>query len=233
MQYFGGKSRLSKRIAEYLESVRKDNQPYFEPFVGGANVVTKMSGKRYASDNNQYLIKLYQLVRDNTIELPDTISEDEYKYYKNLDAILDYDMAMKAFVGVGCSFGGKWFGGYARSNKGQDYCSKAKISLVKARLDDISFKHISYIDCNPKNMLIYCDPPYQKATNGYLHKEFSNELFWETMREWSQCNDVYISEYNAPDDFEMITFFQHLLRVRAKKGCAARIEGLFKLKEKV
>ena len=32
MQYLGGKSKIRKQIAAFLESLRKPNQVYFEPF---------------------------------------------------------------------------------------------------------------------------------------------------------------------------------------------------------
>jgi len=35
MRYLGGKSKIRKQIATFLESVRKDNQTYYEPFCGG------------------------------------------------------------------------------------------------------------------------------------------------------------------------------------------------------
>ena len=36
-----------------------------------------------------------------------------------------------SFVGFGCSFAGKWFGGYARSNDKRNYAKMAKNSLNK------------------------------------------------------------------------------------------------------
>lgn len=50
MQYLGGKSKTRKQISAFLESVRKPDQTYFEPFVGGAWVLQEMRGKRIASD---------------------------------------------------------------------------------------------------------------------------------------------------------------------------------------
>lgn len=44
MQYLGGKSKIRKQIASFLESLRKPNQVYFEPFVGGGWVLQEMSG---------------------------------------------------------------------------------------------------------------------------------------------------------------------------------------------
>ena len=61
----------------------------------------------------------------------------------------------------------------------------------------------SYEKFYPRNMLIYCDPPYEN--NSYSTKtkffEFDSKKFWETMRKWSKSNIVVISENNAPKDF--------------------------------
>ena len=64
LQYFGGKTKVSKQIVEYLESVRKKNQTYIEPFVGGGIICSKMSGDRIASDYNEYLIEMYKAVQN-------------------------------------------------------------------------------------------------------------------------------------------------------------------------
>lgn len=59
MQYLGGKSKIRKEVSKFLETVRKDNQTYFEPFVGGGWILQEMSGKRIASDGNKALITMY------------------------------------------------------------------------------------------------------------------------------------------------------------------------------
>lgn len=107
MQYFGGKAKIAKYIVSYLEEVRKENQIYVEPFVGGANIVSKMGGVRKAYDFNEYLIEMYKAVQ-NGYELPNIITEKDYKYIRENK---DKNKALTGFVGFGCSFAGKWFGG--------------------------------------------------------------------------------------------------------------------------
>ena len=53
-----------------------------------------------------------------------------------------------------------------------------------------------------KNCLVYCDPPYESTTN--YRDGFDHDVFWNFVRDISCYNLVYISEYNAPDDFESI-----------------------------
>ena len=43
MQYLGGKSKIRKQIASFLESVRKPEQIYFEPFCGGCHVTQEVT----------------------------------------------------------------------------------------------------------------------------------------------------------------------------------------------
>ena len=183
-----------------MESHRKANQVYVEPFVGGANIISKMTGKRYAYDLNEYLIKMYQDVQ-NGYDLPDMISEKQYQYIKNHK---DENKGLAGFVGFGCSFAGKWFGGYARDKrKSCDFAHTSKISLLKKMntMKDVIFECKDYKTLNPQNCLIYCDPPYQGTTKYTGVPNFDYNEFWNIIRQWSMKNDVFISEYNAPSDF--------------------------------
>ena len=52
----------------------------------------------------------------------------------------------------------------------------------------------------PDNSVIYCDPPYS-GTNCGKYSGFDSELFYE----WARAQDnIYISEYNMPNDFIVI-----------------------------
>ena len=230
MQYFGGKAKVAKYIVPYLESVRKDNQPFVEPFVGGANIISKMSGERYAYDFNEYLIALYREVQAG-YELPDTITEEEYKYIKNHK---DEDKALTGFVGFGCSFAGKWFGGYARNCSKQNYCKGSKNSLLRKMqtMNDVVFEWSDYKILMLNKALIYCDPPYDGTTKYTGTPDFDSKLFWDVMRKWSENNDVYISEYVAPDDFVCVLEVPTNTSIRDKSGnVCKRVEKLFTYKK--
>lgn len=58
----------------------------------------------------------------------------------------------------------------------------------------------------PKDAIIYCDPPYQ-GTAEYKEGAFNHKDFWNWVREISKSHKIYISEYNAPDDFEVLLSF--------------------------
>ena len=227
LQYFGGKTKVSNQIVNYLESVRKENQIYIEPFVGGGIICSKMSGERKAYDFNKYLIEMYKAVQ-NGYELPNCISEEEYKYIREHK---DEDKALTGFVGFGCSFAGKWFGGYARDKrKKYDFAHTAKLGLLKkmSTMDDVLFECADYKKLVFENCLIYCDPPYADTTQAYGIGDFNTQEFWDVMRLWSKNNDVYISEYVAPDDFECVLEIPTKIDIRNKDNqMEKRVEKLF------
>lgn len=64
----------------------------------------------------------------NGYELPNKITKEQYNYIKNHK---DENPALTGFVGFGCSFGGKFFGGYARDKMETNYALTSKRSLLK------------------------------------------------------------------------------------------------------
>ena len=153
MQYFGGKQRISKQIVEVLNEYRKGNQPLVEPFVGGCNIISKMSGERYCYDINEYLIEMYKAVQNGWTP-PAIITEEEYDYIRNNK---DKDKPLTGFVGIGCSYSGKWFGGYARNKTGRNYCLNAHNSILKQlnEIRDIKFDCKDYKELEFDGSLIY------------------------------------------------------------------------------
>ena len=66
-----------------------------------------------------------------------------------------------------------------------------------------------YTEYRPKGALVYCDPPYAGTTR-YSKSSFDNLKFWGIIRKWSVDNWVFISEYNAPDNFRcVISYYKH------------------------
>src|SRR3990167_10829930 len=129
MRYMGGKSRVCKPIAAYINGVVGD-RPYWEPFVGGGWVLQHVKARlRFASDLHGPLIRMWQALQSGWVP-PSNVSEEEYRRLKADEAA---DPALRAFVGFGCSFGGKWFGGYARSDREaqRNYAVNAKNSLTR------------------------------------------------------------------------------------------------------
>ena len=224
MRYLGGKSKIRKQIASFLESARKPEQIYFEPFVGGAWVLQEMSGKRIASDGNKALIAMYRALQNGWVP-SETITEEEYQ---SLKKDTNPHNGMRAFAGFGCSHSGKWFGGFARSST-RNYCGNARNSLLKQlpKIKDVQFIDGLFHEHKPEGMLVYCDPPYQGTTQYGAFSGFDHELFWQIMRGWSKNNIVVISEYNAPDDFKCVLAIQTKTDMRVGGIKEQREEKLF------
>ena len=199
MQYLGGKFRLGRFISSLIndEIRRRGIDTYIEPFCGAANVGQYVECKnKILSDVHPYLIAMWTALA-NGWEPPSEISKSLYVETKEN---LDRNPALSGFVGFGCSFSGKWFGGYARSRK-CNFAQTAKGSLEKKakNLRHVKFVCGDYaIHSEAKGALIYCDPPYQ-TTTGYANK-FCHSTFIEWAQHMSKNNTVLVSEYeqNVP-----------------------------------
>lgn len=214
MKYVGGKNKIGKYIANVIKEMVPPTMTstYLEPFCGSLGVTVNMIdtyNKIYASDNHPDLIALWEAVQKNEFIPPTNLNETEWNIIKNKPS----PSAMKAFVGFGCSFGGKYFSGYAQkytNGKNEDYLKAAtnSINKIQPKIQNIKFKCCDYQYWKPKNVVIYCDPPYnynnfpvkyRKSTKKY--DVFDNNKFWDIMRKWSKDNFVFISETKAPNDF--------------------------------
>ena len=58
----------------------------------------------------------------------------------------------------------------------------------------------------PDNAIIYCDPPYS-WTAEYSEWWFDSEVFREWAREKSKTHKLFVSEYNWPNDFDVVYEF--------------------------
>lgn len=242
MRYFGGKTRTCKQIEKIINSKIEKGQTFLSPFVGGGWVEQYiLADRKILSDAHIYIIELYKALQKG-YELPNKISREQYEYIKNN---LDEDKALSGFVGFGCSHSGKFFRGYANDKTGRNYCLNAKNSIRKkidnGLLKNSEFYCKDYRDYNPKGCVIYCDPPYQGTEpldykvlyKGKRIDKFNTEEFWNTMRKWSKYNDVYISEYLAPDDFECVWSQEIKLDMKNKNNLKdIRVEKLFTYKNK-
>ena len=122
MQYQGGKSRIARRISEVINEVsrwqieniennsrnnhalyRERERAFVSLFCGSCAVESKVKGfnRTILNDNHEYLISMLKGVQ-NGYELPEVITEEDYKYIRTHK---DEDKVLTGFVGFGCSFG--------------------------------------------------------------------------------------------------------------------------------
>lgn len=234
MVYMGSKNRHAHELLNIILKNRKSEQYYVEPFVGGFNMIDKVTGNRIANDSNFYLIELFKAIINGYIP-PKQITEFEYDNIKCNKEI--YPPCLVGFVGFCCSYSGKFFGGYARgkNNKGleRNYCLERFNNLIKQRdsLIGCEIYNLNYKDLIiPKNSIIYCDPPYANTT-GYSSK-FDHDEFWDWCREQKLIgHDIYISEYYAPNDFTPIWEKKVNNSLTKDTGSKIGIEKLFVYKK--
>lgn len=230
MRYLGGKARYGEEIARVIRSRKHQGQTIREPFCGACWVSQYFGtpGPIICSDIHEPLILLHQAIQQGTWKPPDFISEEEYnklhQQWKEGEC-----SPWIGFAGFACSWGGKWFGGYARDMT-RNFCLESKRSLLEKheRTRHILFVYRNYRNLNPQYEVIYCDPPY-RGTTGYNNKIFDTVTFWQIMRKWSQNNTVIVSEYEAPNDWKVIWEAEHF----SMKGTDTKIttEKLFELEK--
>lgn len=200
----GSKNRHAKEMLPIILKDRKPEQWYVEPFVGGFNMIDKVDGNRIANDINHYLIDFARKLQEGWLP-PEEISENDYKDIKdNKDS---YDNYLLGYVGFQLSYGAKWFGGYRRDKTSDRNYSLEAFNNVKKQaplLKDMVIDCGEYHDLSiPDNSIIYCDPPYANTTK--YKDDFDHDMFWCWVRDMSeQGHKVFVSEYNAPDDFKCV-----------------------------
>lgn len=227
----GGKAKIAKPIARYLQSIRQPGQLYIEPFVGAANILMHMTsgGPCLAYDAHPDLILLWQALQKGW-KPPTRVSRALHRKLRH-----SAPSALRAFVGFACSYSAKFFAGWAFSKRNPRYAGEGSRGLARKMpfLQNVPFQQRDYSTIlNPANALIYCDPPYAGTAGFRGVPQFDHEKFWDTMRRWSQNNTVIISETTAPPDFQIVMQLSAPRGIRkhskARNG-KPRTEFLFRL----
>ena len=93
------------------------------------------------------------------------------------------------------------------------------------QLERLNISCGSYDEIKIKNgAVVYCDPPYA-GTREYKEGAFNHVAFWEWCR--TQNNPVFVSEYNAPDDFKLVAEFKHMTTLSATNNAKRTIEKVY------
>ena len=199
MRYFGGKARIAKHIVPILKQHREEGSVYVEPFVGGGSIFCSMDGPKVGFDVVPELVELLEMVRDGW-EPPENITRRQYELAKSGEI----SGHLRAFIGFGCSFGGKWFGGFAQS-KDRNYATNARNSLLKKAPGlNGEFAVKSFFDLDCSGCLVYCDPPYEGTTPPGSRCNFDSDKFWEHAQHLAQNNKVFVSEQSVPEGAKVV-----------------------------
>lgn len=206
MMYQGGKTRIAAPIAEILErGPLLGHSLYVEPFLGSAAVFSRVAPhypQAVGADAMPDLVMLWQAVLDGWVP-PEDLSLDEYQALRDAEP-----SALRAFAGFPCSFGGKWFGGYARDPKSdRNFARTASRSIVRRGLSigtspDVEIVQADYRDLGDlmgPGTVVYCDPPYADTLAYAGAGAFDSATFWRTANAWHDRGaTVLVSEYTAP-----------------------------------
>lgn len=239
MRFMGSKNRISKYIVPFIQNCINKNEitTYFEPFVGGANIIDKVKcERRIGNDSHTELIALFKALQDG-YEPPMTITEEEYQDVRqNRD---DYPPHYVGLVGFCATFGAKYFGGFGRGRKAdgiteRDVPNEGIRNLLKQQpnIMDVEFTNANYLDIDmqdAKGWMIYCDPPYEGTTK-YNKQSINYKEYWDWVRNISKDNYVLVSEYNAPEDFYCIWDKEVVLPLQVSIR-DTRVERLFTYNE--
>ena len=220
MKYLGGKYIIGKRLAPLIKGYIKQEHTYVEPMVGGCGMLTHMldiDNSIIANDIDEEVIALWQDLQNGRSDFPTSLTREQYYDVKNNST----DPALRAFVGYGCSFSGKKWGGFASNKRGYDHIGgeitssnklKEKFrnyakemydsSQDKARLfkgKTLTLTSGSYVDMVlPDKCVIYCDPPYINTTRTNKYR-FDHQQFYDWVLKRASLGDIIlISEYECP-----------------------------------
>lgn len=240
MHYMGGKARIAKQLTTEILAKANSNQLLIEPFIGGGWVTAQLAphfNTVQAYDLHEDLVLMWQQVLDGTFVPPTETSREEYMFYKNSDV----PSALRGFLGFGMSYAGKWFGGYTGGGNSEeiavkalvkpgsqrDYIGQAGNGLLRkaAFMGNVEVARSNFFDIEVvPGSVLYCDPPYARTT-GYSSGGFDSERFWVRCSEWAEVAQVFVSEENAPADWESIWSKSTLRSVDSNSQAA--VEHLF------
>ena len=196
INWVGGKRQLLPQLRSNLPS---QYNRYFEPFIGGGALFFALEREdSFISDDNKELINLYEVIRDNPVELFDSIfhHENTYEYYyhiRSLDRKPDYHLVNNIAKASRFLFLNKTgFNGLYRVNKSgynnvpfgsrknpkiadkQNLIDCSKL-LQKTNISACCFESIK--DNIMKGDFIYFDPPYIPVSKSSSFTSYTSSGF--------------------------------------------------------
>lgn len=203
MKYMGSKNRIAKHILPLILHSRQSDQYYVEPFVGGANMIDKVTGPRIAGELNFYVASLLKELQNGWLPAKNVTEQQWFHVKENKD---QYPPHFVGYCGICLSFGSVWFCTFARDAKGnRNYAEEAYRNLSKQapKLKGIEIYCADYRQLYiPDNSIIYCDPPYEGTDKYRGFEQIDHKRFWMWCRLMISKNHlVFISEFTAPEDF--------------------------------
>ena len=237
MQYLGGKARIARHIVGAILADTDLRSVWFEPFVGGANVLEHAAphfARCYAADAHHDLILMWEHVTAGGL-LPAVISCDEYAALRHAEPSW-----LRGLAGFGAAFGGRWFAGYGaqridkRHPYGHVYPGTRKTVERQAGIfarHGVRFTLSRFGDIAPPyGSVVYCDPPYA-GCEGYAVGEFDRDAYYKTIQAWATDCAVYASEYAMPAEVpsRLVWSGKRRSSIKATDNTEVRTERLFRI----
>jgi DNA adenine methylase len=237
VRYVGGKAQIARHIVGAILADTDARGVWFEPFVGGGNVLEHAAphfDRCYAADAHPDLIMMWEHVTAGGM-IPQDVSREQYITLRHAESSW-----LRGLVGFGASFGGRWFEGYGsqRIDKkhpyGNVYAGTCKTVNRQAGVfgrHGVRFRCSRFGDITPPaGSVVYCDPPYA-AVKGFAVGELDRSAFYNTLTAWAGCRDVYVSEYALPPGVSAKRIWSGTRRtsLKATDNAEVRTESLFRI----
>lgn len=228
MKYMGSKARYADQILPIVLAHRGGESLYVEPFMGGANTFHLVDGPKWGNDLNVDVVEMFKAIAEGW-EPPTTVTEAEYEAAKT-----DYsNPRLRGFIGIASSYGGKFFGGYARGKDGKgqprNYTAESRRNVLRQApgMRGAHLTSMSYLEMDiPDGSVVYCDPPYRGVTQ--YGGAFDSDKFWEWCAALSATCSVFVSEYAAPRGWRCVwSADTHTSLAKRPDGCKRATERLF------
>lgn len=229
----GSKARIANDIMPIILRDRQ-HELYVEPFVGGANTFHLVSNPKWGNDLNHYVVAMLEAVGQGWVP-PGLVTEGDYNRAR-CDVFMDPEL--RGFIGIGASYSGKFFGGYARGNdaKGnpRNYAMESRNNILRQAggLHGARFTSMPYWEMDiPDGSVVYCDPPYGGVTRYSNTDPFDTDKFWEWAADLSRTCRVFVSEYSAPPGWTSVWQSRAIVSSLTKDtGSKTAVEQLWRLR---
>jgi DNA adenine methylase len=238
VQYQGGKSRLAKFFAPFIEAALAETGGFlYEPFTGGFNIQPALRPglvrRALNGDAHLGLVTMYQALKQGW-DPPAELSREEWHAVKDRS---DWSDPLTAFAAFGCSFRAYEFGGYS-SGPGASSATRARNGLLRklAFMGPVEFRWQDFaggtLDCELEGRAtIYADPPYAQ-TAGYLKEGggFNHQRFYRWIGRMADSGHiVLLSEFTPPEGVDYDVIWQKPRYVSGTEAGSKRIEEVYRV----
>lgn len=202
--------RQSKQIVAAVRALHPEFETYVEPFCGAlwsaSAIIGTFPGRKYVlNDINPHLVDFWREAA-NGWNPPAEISEATYVHYNKTRPHGD---PMTGYIGFAWSFGGKFFGGAARTNgliKGSYKSCRNKIDVLRSADVAFSCKPFEQVEIPDKSM-VYLDPPYEARTRQSHFGTFDKSHYLGWAEDLSVRSTVIATEFVAPPHWDILHNF--------------------------